>query len=122
MLQDVGRCSFAYLKLRARNECVCVLQEMMHPDPAKRPKASKLSRGPFTPPCFSTLIDAKENMGAHGNKAQMLQLVGNGQGSLPGGVKKTVSASAKDGKKKADSKGNRSAASMPTLTFLKTAS
>lgn len=96
-----------------------VLQDMMHPDPSKRPTAHKLAHSTLSSPHFT---DGKENSCSHGNavgKGQITQLVGNGQGSMFG--KKTGSAGSKDGKRKVESKGARSAASGPSLTsFLKT--
>lgn len=97
----------------------------MHPDPSKRPKAQKLARSPLSPSCFSTFAEGNENMGFHANppaKAQISQLVGNGQGSMwVAGKTKTASAGSKDNKRKGDSKGSRSAGSGPSLTsFLKT--
>lgn len=112
-------CKWLYFSLDMQ-----LLQDMMCPDPSKRPTAQKLARSPLAPAAFSSFTEGNENMGALANpagKVQISQLMGQGQGSMPGAVKKTASAGSKDSKRKGDAKGSKSAASVPSLTsFLKT--
>ena len=87
------------------------LQDMMHPEPSKRPKAQKLMRSPLSPSCFSSFTEGNENAGFHANipgKAQISQLVGNGQGAMWGsGKAKTASAGSKDSKRKGGFQGQQ---------------